>query len=71
MEWIKPIDQVEEDFRRKGIVMLADVRSRKLWFFAYKKDNVVINQAMASMKGRSEEMVKFLIARANYMGETK
>lgn len=71
MEWVKPIDQVEADFRYNGIFLLVDVGGRKLWFYGYKKDQVAISQAMDTLKGRSDEMVKFLIARARARGETK
>ena len=51
--------------------MLVDVDGRRLKFFGYKKDHTEINQMMDSMKGRSAEMVKFLLARASVRGETK
>jgi hypothetical protein len=71
MEWVKPIDEVESDFRRQGVFLLVDVDGRKLRFYGYKKDCVAINRMMDSMKGRAPEMVKFLIARASAKGETK
>jgi hypothetical protein len=55
---------VELDFRRKGVFLLVDVRSKKLYFFGYKPDMTCINQMMESLKGRTDEMVNFLIARA-------
>lgn len=55
---------MEYEFRRQGIFLLVDVSSRKLWFYGYKKDHSVIKQMMESLKGRSDEMVDFLIARA-------
>jgi hypothetical protein len=69
MEWVKPIDEVEADFRRQGVFMLVDVWNNKLLFFGYKKNNVDINRLIASLRGRSKEMGKFLLARAK--GETK
>ena len=72
MEWVKPIGMVEKDFRYNGIFLLVDPISRRLWFYGYKKDQASINQAMESLKGRSDEMVNFLIARAKSAeGETK
>jgi hypothetical protein len=69
VEWVKPIDEVEAEFRKRGVFLLANTDG-KLWFFGYKPDTVVIKQMMASMKDRSEEMAKFLIARARAKGET-
>ena len=63
MEWLKPIEEIENEFRRQGTFLLADINSRKLWFFGY-KDQATINKMMDSMKGRCNEMVNFLIARA-------
>jgi hypothetical protein len=68
MEWVKPIGMVELDFRRQGVFMLVDVSSRKLWFFGYKRDHSCINKMMESLKGRCDEMVDFLIARARAKG---
>lgn len=69
MERLTPIDKVEEEIRRKGVFMLADVRSRKLWFYHFANDSVTLNRTIESLKGRSEEMVTFLIARARARGE--
>jgi hypothetical protein len=68
MEWVKPIDEVEADFRRRGVFLLVDVCGKKLRFFGYKKDTVEINQMIDSLRGRSHEMVNFLIKRANSKG---
>ena len=65
MEWVRPIHVVEYEFRRQGVFLLVDFDGRKLWFFGFKPDTVLIKQMMASLKGRSEEMVKFLTARAS------
>jgi hypothetical protein len=70
VEWVKPIDQVEADIRRNGVFLLVDVRNRKLKFFGYKRDYATINRLMDSLKGRTDEMVKYLIARARAKGET-
>ena len=70
VEWVKPIDQVEADIRRRGVFMLVDVRGRKLKFFGYNRDYANINRLMDSLKGRTDEMVKYLIARARAKGET-
>jgi hypothetical protein len=71
VEWVKPIGEVEREFRRRGAFMLVDARCRKLWFFHYSKSAVTVNQMMDSLKGRSDEMVNFLIARASAKGETE
>lgn len=70
MEWVKPIDEVEADFRRRGVFLLVDFHGKKLQFFGYKKDHVEIKQMIDSLRGRSHEMVNFLIARAKGKGET-
>lgn len=71
MEWVKPIDEVEADFRRQGIFLLVDMSGKKLWFFQHSKNKAGIKRTTDSLKGRSEEMVKFLLARASVRGETK
>jgi hypothetical protein len=72
MEWVKPIGMVEKDLRYLGIFLLVDFNGRRLWFFGHKKDCAEINRAMGSLKGRCEEMVKYLTARAARVeGETK
>jgi hypothetical protein len=68
MEWVKPIGMMELDFRRQGVFLLVDVSSRKLWFFGYKRDNICINKMMETLKGRCDEMVNFLLARARAKG---
>ena len=65
MEWVKPISEVEADFRRRGAFLLVDVKSRKLWFYHYSNDSAYINQMIDSLKGRSQEMCNFLIERAS------
>jgi len=70
VEWVKPIDQMEAEFRARGVFLLVDVRTRKLWFYGYKRDQATLNQMMASLKGRSQEMGEFLIARDTCKGET-
>ena len=62
MGWVEPIDQVLLNFNRKGVFLLIDARNRRLAFFGYKKDNAEINQMIDSLKGRSDEMTKYLIA---------
>ncbi len=69
MEWVKPIDEVEADFRRQGIFLLVDADRRTLRFYGFKKDNVAVNRAVDSLRGRQSEMGKFLIARARAKGE--
>jgi hypothetical protein len=64
MERLESIATVEYAFRRRGVFLLVDFDGKKLWFFGHKPDQVAIKQMMESMKGRTEEMVKFLIARA-------
>jgi hypothetical protein len=46
------------------VFMLVDVDGRKLRFYGYKRDCVTINRLMESLKGRQDEMVKYLIAQA-------
>lgn len=71
MGWVKPIDQVEREFREQGVFMLVDVWNSKLRFYGYKKNCVDINRMMDQLKGRSKEMGKFLIERARRAeGET-
>ena len=71
VEWLKPIDELEADFRKRGAFLLVDVKSRKLWFFHYSKDTTSIRQMMDALKGRQGEMVDFLIARACIRGEIR
>jgi hypothetical protein len=68
MEWVKPIGMMELDFRRQGVFLLVDVSGKKLWFFGYKRDQSAINQMMETLRGRCDEMVNFLIARARAKG---
>ena len=71
MERVKPIAEVEADFRSRGVFLLVDPFTRKLRFYGYKKDCAEINRMMDSMKGRSKEMGRFLTARAQRVeGET-
>lgn len=67
---MKPIDEVARDLRRQGMFLLVDARSRRIVFYGYKRDTVQINQMIESLKGRSDEMVKYLIAQARAEGET-
>jgi hypothetical protein len=62
MEWVKPIDMVLLDFHRKGVFLLVDARRKRIVFYGYKRDNAEINRMIDSMKGRSDEMTKYLIA---------
>ena len=72
MEWVKPIGMLEKDIRCQGIFLLVDFDGRRLWFYGHKKDHATINRAMDSLKGRCEEMVKYLTERAKRAeGETK
>ena len=64
MERLTPIHVMEYQFRRQGVFLLVDFDRRRLWFFGYKKNHTAINQLMESLKGRQEEMVKFLTARS-------
>jgi hypothetical protein len=69
VEWVIPIHVLEYRFRRQGAFLLVDVDGKKLWFLRYGKDHVAIRQMMESMKGRTDEMVKYLTARARARGE--
>jgi hypothetical protein len=62
MGWVMPIDQVLLNFNRKGVFLLVDARHKRLMFFGFKKDNAEINRLIDSLKGRSDEMTKYLIA---------
>jgi hypothetical protein len=66
MERLAPIHVLEYRFRRKGVFLLVDPSNRKIWFYGYKPDKDAIRKMMAEMKGRTEEMVKFLIERASF-----
>ena len=68
MEWVKPIDEVEADFRRAGAFLLVDPTSRKLRFYGY--NQVALRRMIDGLRGRSHEMANFLIARASAKGET-
>jgi len=70
VEWVKPIDQVEADIRRQGVFMLVDASVGKLRFFGYKRDCITLNRLTDSLRGRTDEMVKYLIAQARAKGET-
>jgi hypothetical protein len=59
---------MEYRFRRQGVFLLVDFDGRKLWFFGYKHSNVDISRLMDSLKGRVEEMVNLLTARARAKG---
>lgn len=71
MERVEPIHVMEYRFRRQGVFMLVDPSRRKLWFYGYKKEHNAMRSMMVELKGRTEEMVNFLIARASVRGETK
>jgi hypothetical protein len=68
VEWVKPIDEVEADFRRRGVFMLVNIHDKKLMFFGYKKNAVDINKMIDSLRGRSHEMTNLLVARARAKG---
>lgn len=59
-----PIDQLEREVRSRGVFMLVDLSDRKLRFFGFKRAQADINRATDIVKGRSDEMTKYLIARA-------
>jgi hypothetical protein len=72
VERLTPIHVLEYKFRQQGVFLLVDVGGKKLWFHRYGKDHAVIHQMMELLKGRTDEMVKFLTARARVpRGETK
>ncbi len=68
MEWVTPIHVVEYELRCQGVFLLVDFGGRKLWFYGYKKDQTALNRIMNSLKERRDEMIKFLIARAQRKG---
>jgi hypothetical protein len=69
MERLRPIHVIEYELRRQGIFMLVDFDRRRLWFYGT-KGYADINRMMESLKGRGQEMVKYLTARAVQRGET-
>lgn len=72
MERLEHIATVEYEFRQRGVFLLVDPSNRKIWFYGYKPNTVLLNQMIASLKGRTEEMVNFLIARVGVRkGETR
>jgi hypothetical protein len=66
VEWVKPIDEIEFDFRRHGSFLLVDTTGELKY---YGRKTALNDRLVASMKGRGKEMVKFLIARARAKGE--
>lgn len=66
MEWLKPIEEVEANFRRHGTFLLVDTNGELKY---YGKKTAVNIKLAASLKGRGTEMVKFLTARARAKGE--
>jgi hypothetical protein len=70
VEWVKPIDEVARDFRRQGVFLLVDARSKRIMFYGYKPDTAQMNRMIDSLKGRSNEMVTFLISTLRTEGET-
>lgn len=60
-----PIAEVEAGFRKLGAFLLVDMSGKKLWFFHHSKDEARIRRMMDSLRGRSDEMVKFLLERAS------
>jgi hypothetical protein len=69
VEWVKPIGELEADFRRQGVFMLADFNAKRLRFYGY--DSVVTNRLVDAVRGRTQEMVDFLVARLRVQrGET-
>jgi hypothetical protein len=62
MDWVKPIVQLEMECRRQGVFLLVDVRRRRLQLFGY--NQATLNRVQDSLKGRTDEMVNFLIALA-------
>lgn len=69
MGWVKPIEDVEADFRRRGAFILFNPWKNTLVYFHMARDTTEIKRMMDSMQGRNGEMVRFLTARAR--GETK
>jgi len=64
VERVTPIHVLEYTFRCQGAFLLVDASGKRLWFFKYGNNNADIDRMMESMKGRADEMVKFLLARA-------
>jgi hypothetical protein len=62
------VEELDKDFRHRGAFLLVDVKSRKLWFFHFSTDNRLIDHIKASLLGRREEMINFLIAQASAKG---
>jgi len=70
VEWVKPIDEVAREFRRQGVFLLVDPFTKRIVFYGYKPDTVEINRMIEALKGRSNEMLKYLIAQLRAEGET-
>jgi hypothetical protein len=68
MERLKPIHVLEHEFRRRGAFLLVDVTGRTIRFYKYAEDAVSVMEMADSIKGRSKEMVDFLISRASVRG---
>lgn len=67
---MKPIDEIEADFRRNGSFLLSDTDG-VLRYYGTKSAKSA--KLIESLKGRGKEMSKFLIDRAsvrNKRGET-
>jgi hypothetical protein len=71
MEWVKPIVQVEREIRERGMFMLVDPSNNRIMFYGYKRSTADISRIIDSLKGRSQELGKFLIALSSAKGETK
>ncbi len=62
MEWLKPIEDVEAEFRRHGSFLLVDTNGKLMYYASRAAKSAKL---IESLKGRSAEMVNFLIARAS------
>lgn len=71
MEWVKPIDQLEAEVRYRGVFMLVDLNTKKLKFYGFKRQQPDFNKVVDLVRGRTHEMVNYLIASAKRAkGET-
>jgi hypothetical protein len=70
VEQLASIRALEYRLRTLGAIVLADPKSRRVWFYAYKPNEAALRPLVQLIKGRTGEMVDFLVARASVRGET-
>lgn len=68
MDWVRPLDEIEAEFRRHGSFLLVDTDGQ-LRYYGLSKCTPAQQKLLDSMKGRTSEMAKYLTARARAKGE--